>query len=154
MDCGGFCWTEWPLNFLVAQKTFLLILDTKTATKSDAGKHGCSLIYLKDCFSDYKNKNNVFDVKIHMELFIYTFIYTYVYVHIIAYLILIALIAYLIFYYEEFITGSLISMWTCHNLFNCPTTTEHVTTIFRTVINTLLHKFFFHSFDQDLWHII
>lgn len=70
------------------------------------------------------------------------FIYTYIYVHIIAYLILIALIAYLIFYYEEFITGSLISMWTCHNLFNCPTTTEHVITIFRTVINTLLHKFF------------
>lgn len=70
------------------------------------------------------------------------FIYTHVYVHIIAYLISIALMAYLIFYYEEFITGSLISMWTCHNLFNCPTSTEHVITNFRTVINTPVHKYF------------
>lgn len=76
-------------KFSCSSKKFLLILGTKTATKSDAGKYGCSLIYLKDCFSSYKSKNNVFDVEIHMKMSIYMYI-----------------TAYLIFYYEEFTTAT------------------------------------------------
>lgn len=38
-------------------------------------------VYLKDCFSDYKSKNNVFDAEIHMKMFILTF---YLHIHICA----------------------------------------------------------------------